>query len=563
MQSAAPAHVGLTARGPGEQAFGTRPIWVRPLVALLLLAGLLFGLSSCADTNLVCSSANCQQLQAASTLNNKVEVKGQYCTANPNSVGFLYRVLFIVDVSGSTTQSDPTQQRAPAVQAAIQQYANNPEVSFALMSFSTTPMVLEPTFTRDLGVLLPVIPQFNVSNGGTDYLDTLTTAKNLIATDANTLSVSERARTTYIIQWLSDGVPQPCTDIPSIPAAEQGVLSLVNTYGLLNVTLSTIYLTGDPMANACGTAAGFTPTDVMSSMAAEGGGTFQALSGSQLKFNINVSQVIEPFASRFFYVVNESRVVKNNTLYADSDMDGVSDSDEIASGTDPLNADPNHTGCTDGINAYLAPNNALCAAECAASVTQAGGNVSMLPDTDADTIHDCAETALGSAKLKADSDGDNLIDSLELRFGTNFNDSATLTADTDGDGVRDADEILQGTNPLSPEKDRTLAYVYAPYTAATSTVPGETCFNFDITNVQLAQTMATATTQAGDNRLCLYAEQLPQSTSGASAGPTVTKNCFTANIKDANGTAVITPSSLVTVTPPQFTPVICNSATCQ
>ena len=81
-------------------------------------------------------------------------------------------------------------------------------------------------------------------------------------------------------------------------------------------------------------------------MAHEGGGTFQALNGSSLKFNIDLGTFVQPFSSHLFYVVNHSRVVKNGLLYADSDQDGVSDDDEQAQGSNPLSADTNNTGCT-------------------------------------------------------------------------------------------------------------------------------------------------------------------------------------------------------------------------
>jgi hypothetical protein len=489
-----------------------------------------------------------------------VALEGQFCSANPNTVGFPYKILFVVDVSGSTTTSDPTGGRAPAVQQVINQYLPTPEVSFALLAFSTDPIPVEPLFTRDPAVLQGVVPQLNQSMGSTNYLSTLQAALNIITQDANQMTVAERARTRYDIQWLSDGVPNPCTQIPGVPDAEKQILNLVQSQGLFGITLSTIFLTGDPAAN---TTCPQTANQVLSDMATEGGGTFQALAGNQIKFNINFTRIVTPFQQHMFYLVNESRVVKNNVAYADSDSDGVSDNDEVAAGTDPLQADPNHTGCTDRINALLQPNVGLCPGTCNRDLQAVSGNVAALGDKDVDGLHDCEEQALGANSHRADSDGDNFIDALEARFGTNFNDPGTPTVDTDRDGTPDGEEIITGTDPLSAEPNRDLAYVYQPLSAAAATVAGTTCANFNVSNVQLVETRATATTAAGDNRLCLYIEQLPQNVSSASSEPTVTKTCSVANYHHQNGAEFKNPAGgIIRINPADFKPTICASAAC-
>jgi hypothetical protein len=43
-----------------------------------------------------------------------------------------------------------------------------------------------------------------------------------------------------------------------------------------------------------------------------------------------------------------------------------------------------------------------------------------------------------------DTDGDNIVDAIELLLGTDPNNP-----DTDGDGIRDDYEVLVGTNPLN------------------------------------------------------------------------------------------------------------------
>ncbi|MBW3631390.1 MAG: hypothetical protein KY456_00040 [Chloroflexi bacterium] len=91
----------------------------------------------------------------------------------------------------------------------------------------------------------------------------------------------------------------------------------------------------------------------------------------------------------------------------DIDGDGLSDVDEAAYGSDPLNRDYDADGLLDGEEAYI----------------------------------------YGTDPLNNDSDGDGLLDGEEVhQYGT-----SPVAWDSDGDGVGDADELfVHGTNPLDP-----------------------------------------------------------------------------------------------------------------
>jgi hypothetical protein len=82
----------------------------------------------------------------------------------------------------------------------------------------------------------------------------------------------------------------------------------------------------------------------------------------------------------------------NSWLDTDPDEDGLSNRQELAVGSDPLN-----------------------------------------PDTNGDGIRDGAEVAIGLSPTNMDMDGDGLLNAVELANGTD-----PLRADTDGDGVNDA-----------------------------------------------------------------------------------------------------------------------------
>jgi len=111
-------------------------------------------------------------------------------------------------------------------------------------------------------------------------------------------------------------------------------------------------------------------------------------------------QVVEPTP-----VPTTAAVVSSES--GDMDGDGLSDVDEAAYGSDPLNRDYDADGLLDGEEVYI----------------------------------------YGTDPLNNDSDGDGLLDGEEVyQYGT-----SPVAWDTDGDGLSDADELfVYGTNPLDP-----------------------------------------------------------------------------------------------------------------
>lgn len=124
------------------------------------------------------------------------------------------------------------------------------------------------------------------------------------------------------------------------------------------------------------------------------------------------------------------QVVEPSPAAIDTDGDGLSDDEELAIGSDPLNRDYDADGILDGEEVYLY------------------GTDPLNNDTDGDGLLDGDEVYLyGTDPLSADTDGDGLSDTDELFiYGTD-----PLRWDTDGDGVSDGDEIfVHGTDPHNP-----------------------------------------------------------------------------------------------------------------
>ena len=114
----------------------------------------------------------------------------------------------------------------------------------------------------------------------------------------------------------------------------------------------------------------------------------------------------------------------------DTDGDGLSDAEELAYGSDPLNRDYDGDGLLDGEEAYQY------------------GTDPVNNDTDGDGLVDGEEAyQYGISPLSTDSDGDGLGDADELFvYGT-----GPAAFDTDGDGVSDGEEVFNiGSNPLGP-----------------------------------------------------------------------------------------------------------------
>lgn len=152
----------------------------------------------------------------------------------------------------------------------------------------------------------------------------------------------------------------------------------------------------------------------------------------------------------------------SDPLVADTDSDGISDGVEVNTyGSDPRLTDTDADGLMDAQEAVLGTslNNPdsdgdglLDGWEVANSFNplSAPGNGESGVDTDGDGLTNLQEQAAGSNPRNADSDGDGLSDYAEfLTHHTN-----PLVADTDGDGMTDKQETDANYDPLDPDMDR-------------------------------------------------------------------------------------------------------------
>ncbi len=436
-----------------------------------------------------------------------ITVAGQFCTLDPTAVVYPYKVLFVIDISGSNQGSDPADDRARAVQEVIEAYIENRSVSFGVITFNDQAEAQTPGFTRNYELLVPdVVDATRIKESGTNYLDTLNLVYGFIEQDILASSEGDRARTRYDIQWLSDGVPDPCQGPEPVGELTRRLMRLRDQYGLFDLVINTTQLTFPdgtvPPGNGC---PGVEPgLDYLAPMAEIGTGTFRQLDGGSLAFTIGFDEIRRRWESRSFFVVNQSRQIWDDEIKPDSDNDGVRDDDPDHE-PDALRSDTNGDGCSDRIEEEILPNVGLCSDSCRTSSLG-----TPLTDTDGDTIPDCAERVLGYFRTRIDSDLDGFADNVELRFRTNPLDANVFLSDGDGDGISDGEEIRVGTNPRWPESDsarRTYAYRYRELSQASGLTEGVSCFDFRVDNVRLAETATTAVAPRGSNRICVHVVQ--------------------------------------------------------
>jgi murein DD-endopeptidase MepM/ murein hydrolase activator NlpD len=131
----------------------------------------------------------------------------------------------------------------------------------------------------------------------------------------------------------------------------------------------------------------------------------------------------------------------------DTDDDSLSDAYEIArTGTDPTKADTDFDGLRDDLEVGEGRDPLRGTAQASALHNFDPDDPATATDSDADSLTDAYETALGLDPARADTDFDGLADALEIDHGTN-----ATSFDTDADGLGDLQEIEFGTDPFSAD----------------------------------------------------------------------------------------------------------------
>jgi hypothetical protein len=419
-----------------------------------------------------------------------------FCTKESIEVIVPFKILVIIDYSGSMDQADPGGLRIQAVEELVTTYADDPSVYFGFLRFGGTTFPLPDLgkdFTNDrvriAGALAQLRQNNTVPDGQTNYQASLEWAWEAIDDD---MSRPEQVPgTRYGILFVTDGRP----NVPEAGDADQALaanrpkirdrmtgcdgykahqplntmVEWINTYfiNVQNADPLAAQLLRDMAEGASNDACG--PDNW-------GRGVYQEVANAaDLVFDLDLPKLRKVFVNRtgFVFMNYHLRAAYQDgemVMAKDSDGDGLPDFIESADvGSDPwkssmFRGDTDGDGISDLVAWSLGmQTNRADIAEIYArpppdpGLAQIGMLVELGPilrheeDDDADGLSDSEESFIGTDHLLVDSDRDGLSDLVELRFLLNPLDPTDAAVDSDGDGLDNKSEAETGMDPHHQE----------------------------------------------------------------------------------------------------------------
>jgi hypothetical protein len=268
------------------------------------------------------------------------------------------------------------------------------------------------------------------------------------------------------------------------------------------VTLNTVFLGGGNDE----------AVTLLQDMATHGKGLFKSFpNGDALTFkDFDFTTIRRTFVQRFFLMTNRSMKPVKDGQEVDSDRDGIDDKEEGLKGSNPALRDTDGDGCSDLVEHRLGWNPLAAGApgECTCE-----DNKAQL-DIDEDGLNDCEELWIGTKANDPDSDigkdaptdGDLVPD--ELDFAMMDATYPNSGKDFDVDGVLDIEELRIHTDVTNVDKDREhWQYSYPKFERESEE---SRCYDFEVNNVTLGKTQATAGHPALENVIEFYFAQSSQ-----------------------------------------------------
>jgi hypothetical protein len=497
-----------------------------------LAAFLALGLLACSNSYLYD-----ERRTTAIPVDRTVSVQGRFCTPGTSAVSRPLKVAISMDSSGSMTATDPLYTRMAAVVKLLNQlYAlNNPNIWVYVETFSgsagtacfscqgavgfTQLSTLGPVGIQTLGARLVAAAMSggNSNRGSTSFVVPLNSIYGLIFSDISAYEAQAIATGTaptkadYSVIFLSDGSPDPFNEDGLLFPPGTSVTRIKALGALANsVVLNTVHVNELPDAPcvfganggviACSTLTINEDAQRLKHMAVLGGGQFRDFrNGEPIDFlSFNLGQFQRTWLVKEFTVANFSAPPDSPLNEADSDSDGLTDAQELALGTDPLNADTDGDGFSDYVEVKYGVS--TCGANPSGPNCWAMGGLNPLlfnngcpnigVDSDCDGLTDCDEQIIGSNQRSLDSDNDGVPDYVEWVMGTQpANDD--MTSDPDNDLLINRLEIQYHTDPLAPDLNNLTQNAYRQHYEADGPPDstGAQCYTFTVDNVLLADTL--------------------------------------------------------------------------
>jgi hypothetical protein len=408
----------------------------------------------------------------------------------------------------------------------------------------------------------------------TDYQGALATALQLIERDIRETKPVERARTRYVVNFISDGVPDPtcqqgCDDDDgglcnieedirerddvsddeyvgfegACPAYNQPrqivnrvqeIVDLDRNFNLGDVRLNTVLLYSlDADAEEVVGATREKASQILSSMAEEGDGTFRdvdtaSASDNFLEFEVTSVAADRTLTAMFTRNAHARRV--GGEVMPEIDGDGLPDSYEFENDLDAEKPDTDGDGYTDGFEKVLADegfdpsDGSIPAANCPSDA-----------DRDGDVLRDCEEEILETNPRQPAPDGDGMSDGIDVLAGTEPTEEDARN-DLDNDGVENLAEARGGTDPSTPDEevyrnDR-INYDVQELGVREFRTGGEErrCYSYQVSRIPLATTPIER--NRGLNRILIRGAERPAKIAGLS--PEVQTACVDAYFNEGD-----------------------------
>lgn len=477
-----------------------------------------------------CNKEKLQDLQMATVLDNeKGSLKANFCTTPSDKVKSRLKFIFVLDKSGSNKEADPARPGSVASDPTgdkrylpIKSFiASNPDpidasdksIGFALVNLSTAANIRSsPTFMQKGPFSRLINDEHNppgsttgpLDAGATNYTGALAQVFTIISNDI-TAAKNETALTGkivssyYIVFFVTDGAPmvggvmQSEADIVAKVKAIKGIEETDKNYIDAVQVNAAYYYQALPDADAKSLLGTMSQPTIGAGMFIEFG------AGQQIDFTKfavperNVRHVLKDI-----FVVNKNTQWINGLIDRDSDMDGLSDRNEIRLNSDPFKADSDENGVSDGIEHYT------LGRPCKdANCSKAVGAREVFPqcdsiiegrdrDIDGDGLTNCEEKILGTRWTSFDSNGDWIPDKLAfIRSVAFLSGTSDVELDTDHDGVRNYDEVKYFT-PIEFENGKIIGL--APYKyqlVKTFEDMVKSCYRVDVTEITVTNQVDT------------------------------------------------------------------------
>ncbi|MGE0764230.1 MAG: VWA domain-containing protein [Bdellovibrionales bacterium] len=290
--------------------------WQSGWQALSLVLGATVGLIACSDVRL---------RPLGGTLSN-VQGKGELCITEPEEVKRWMKFLFVIDKSGSNSDTDPNaEKRAGNIERFLRSNIAATNNQYSMIQFSgetATAYINEgcedcPTFSADLNVALTAANRLRTEGdgGSTPYKAALQLAQTAIRND---IDKNPEEESFYMVFFISDGEPTDIANDGELDALVRGLTAIDEK----NIALSTGFYGGN----------GNEAERRLERMATIGNGKFIDFErNANWDFNdLIVKPTFEPWQLKYelmIYNVNAG-FCEDGSIDLDSDGDGMCDKDE-------------------------------------------------------------------------------------------------------------------------------------------------------------------------------------------------------------------------------------------